>query len=113
MAPSISRSGASVSVSYGTVDAGLFFQEEREITYASLDRAAELVAKMPRKDRKALLEPIERELIDPQSVFYLIDDKTEGRVAISVEDFIHLASTCFIGENSGEPLSGYSSIEGR
>uniref|UniRef100_A0A914W074 Uncharacterized protein n=1 Tax=Plectus sambesii TaxID=2011161 RepID=A0A914W074_9BILA len=57
---------------------------------------------MPSSARKTLLAPIEQGLIDPQSVFYLIDDKRENQIAICVEDFVHLASTCFSNESDNE-----------
>uniref|UniRef100_A0A914WCP0 Uncharacterized protein n=1 Tax=Plectus sambesii TaxID=2011161 RepID=A0A914WCP0_9BILA len=110
-----SSSGPSVSVIYGTAYAGLFYQQGKEINYASLDRAGELVAQMPSSARRTLLAPIEQGLIDPQSVFYLIDDKSENQIAICVEDFVHLASTCFSTESNydrEQSSSFYFSEEG-
>uniref|UniRef100_A0A914VXA1 Uncharacterized protein n=1 Tax=Plectus sambesii TaxID=2011161 RepID=A0A914VXA1_9BILA len=114
MSYSASTSEPSVSVVYGTAYAGLFYQQGREINYASLDRAGELVAQMPSSARRTLLAPIEQGLIDPQSVFYLIDDKSENKIAICVEDFIHLTSTCFSIESDDEQQqsSTVSSSEG-
>ena len=93
-----SCSAPSVSVSYGPVDVGLYYQNGEHIKYASLDRAGEIVAHMPQSARRTLLAPIEQGLIDPHSVFYLIDDKCKGQIAICVEDFVQLASNYFSNE---------------
>ena len=93
MSSETSCSAPSVSVSYGTLDIGLYAQKGRDIQYASLDRASDVVAQLPASARRTLLAPIEQRLIDPQSVFYLIDDKSGDQIAICVEDFRHLAST--------------------
>uniref|UniRef100_A0A914WFQ4 lysozyme n=1 Tax=Plectus sambesii TaxID=2011161 RepID=A0A914WFQ4_9BILA len=83
------------SVSYGTVDAGIFLQEGNEVKYASFDRAGEIVANMPDSARNTLLAPIQQGLIDAQSVFYLVDYSNDGgQIAISVEDFVELACNC-------------------
>uniref|UniRef100_A0A914WFN1 Uncharacterized protein n=1 Tax=Plectus sambesii TaxID=2011161 RepID=A0A914WFN1_9BILA len=98
-----SRSEPSASVTYRNVGAGLLYPQEKEINYASLDRARDLVAQMPSSVRETLLALIEQGLIDPQSVFNLIDDKSEHRTAICAEEFVRLASTCMSKETGYEP----------
>lgn len=84
------------------MDAELAFQDGKDIYDASLNRAAEIVALMPISHRKTLLEPIEKGLIDSQSVFYLIDDKSNDQVPICAEDFVRLVSNYPSNENNTE-----------
>jgi hypothetical protein len=87
-------SAPSISVKYSRmVSVGLYLQEGKDINYASLDRVDDIISHMPEKARRTLLAPIEQGLIDPQSVFYLIDDQRQGQIAVCVEDFVQLAAT--------------------
>uniref|UniRef100_A0A914X9P8 C-type lectin domain-containing protein n=1 Tax=Plectus sambesii TaxID=2011161 RepID=A0A914X9P8_9BILA len=92
----------SLTVSYGSLDIGIFPQEGQKIKYASLDRAGKVISQLPQAKRQILLAPIEQGLLDPQSVFYLIDDKSEGQIAICVEDFIQLASVFHADEETND-----------
>ncbi len=77
------------SVSYGSVEVGLFHQERNAESNTPLESIQDFVLKMPDYAKVKLLEPIENGTIDPMSAFLKVQDSQRNGTDFHFGTFEH------------------------